>query len=310
MPAALAARAAAYGALDDGVPPVLLTVPEGVTGPVAGVQVHAVRGPKAPAALVSKGKPCGRTFEAASHRFIALSGLVAPESGTREQQARALFEMADAALRQAGGSMHTVARTWLWLGDILAWYGEFNRVRNRFFTECGLLNGDPSHNHLPASTGIGVRPAGGAALALDVVATVGPKASIEYFGAAGNQLSAFDYGSAFSRSARATTPAGETVYISGTASIDKAGKTIHLGEVEGQVDVTIKNIRAALQDANCGDGDVVQAFVYSKTPEVDRYFRKQYGDIEWPCIAVISDVCRDDLLFEVEATACPGARKA
>lgn len=305
--AILPARAAAYDDLDDDGPPVLLAVPEGPQGPLAGVQIHAVRAAQPPKVLRCGKNACGRTVRAGGYHYVALSGLAAVEAGAAPAQARAIFEKAEAALHRAGGNMFCVARTWLWLADILSWYGEFNCVRTGFFTEKGLLDGDPAHSRLPASTGIGVRPAGAARCALDVIAVIGAEADIEHFRAAGKQQCAYNYGSAFSRAARATTPAGKTVYVSGTAAIDEAGKTQHVGDAAGQIKVTIDNVRAAFENLGCTDADVVHAIAYSKAPEVENVFREGWADLGWPCISVIGDICRDDLLFEVEATACPGA---
>lgn len=308
LDAILPARAAAYGDLDDGGPPVLLDVPEGPRGALAGVQIHAVRAAQPPKVLRCGKNACGRTVRAGGYNYVALSGITAPDAGAAPAQARAMFEKAEAALHRVGGDMFSVARTWLWLGDILSWYGEFNRVRSGFFTEKGLLDGDPGHSRLPASTGIGVRPAGAARCALDVIAVIGVEASIEYFRAAGKQQCAYNYGSAFSRAARASTPAGKTVYVSGTAAIDEAGKTQHTDDAHGQIKMTVDNVRAAFQSLGCTDADVVHALAYSKTPEVEKVFLEGWAGLGWPCISLISDVCRDDLLFEVEATACPGAR--
>jgi enamine deaminase RidA (YjgF/YER057c/UK114 family) len=307
--AILPVRAAAYGPLDDGVPPVRLAVPEGPDGPVAGVQVHAVRIDETPRLVTLRGRPCGRMLDAGGLGLVALSSLMGDPADAAPDQAAAMFRDTAAVLRGLGGDMKRVARTWLWLGGILDWYGDLNRVRNAFFTECGLLNGDPTHVQLPASTGIGVSPAGGPRCALDAVAALGPAATLEFFNAAGRQRSAFNYGSAFSRGSRVSTPAGFAAYVSGTAAIDEAGATIHTGDAKAQVDVTIRNVRAVLADMGCGDADVVQAFAYSKTPEVEAVFRREYADLPWPVISVQGDVCRDDLLFEVEATACPGAKK-
>ena len=305
----LAARREAYGSLDDGVPPIMLAVPQGPCGEIMGVQVHAVCSAE-PSRIVRLGKKSvGRIATVAGLDYVALSGLVAPDAGAKPAQARAIFEKAEDALATAGGDMHSVARTWLWLGDILPWYDEFNRVRNGFFTERGLLDGSLSGSRLPASTGIGVGPAGPAACALDVIAVVGKRASIEYLHDAGNQRSPFHYGSAFSRAARASTPAGHTVYVSGTAAIDTAGHTAHMGDSRGQIHMTIENVRAAFRHAGCKDADVVQALAYSKTPEVEKVFLDGWKDLGWPCISVQGDVCRDNLLFEVEATACPESRR-
>ncbi|MCX5684304.1 MAG: hypothetical protein NT049_11545 [Planctomycetota bacterium] len=309
LPAVLAARSHQCNGLDDGVPPVLLVVPENPMGDVAGVQVHAVRSPDPMEIVRTGGKPRGRAVKMGDRRFVALSGMVAPGAGGADAQAHSMFTQAAATMKELGGSMHSVARTWLWLGDILAWYDDLNRVRNKFFKSVGLIDIDPNTACMPASTGIGVYPSFGAACAMDLVALVGKGCKVEYFREAGNQRSPYHYGSAFSRASRTQSPAGATVYVSGTAAIDSEGRTAPIGDAKGQVSVTIENVRAAFRDLGCSDGEVVQAIAYSKTPEVQEIFHKEFKDLGWPCISVIADVCRDDLLFEVEAAACPGARK-
>ena len=309
LPALLAARSRLCADFDDGVPPVLLVVPEGPAGPVAGVQLHAVRSPIPMDIIRCDGKPRGRSVKMGDCCFVAISGLVAPTAGGADAQAHHMFTQAADTMKSLGGSMHSVARTWLWLGDILAWYDDLNRVRNKFFKSVGLIDIDPNTACMPASTGIGVYPAFGAACAMDLVAVLGKGGTVEYFREAGNQRSPYHYGSAFSRASRARSPAGATVYVSGTAAIDAEGRTSPIGDAKGQVSITIENVRAAFRDLGCTDGEVVQAIAYSKTPEVQAIFHKEFASLEWPCISVIADVCRDDLLFEVEAAACPGARR-
>ena len=60
---------------------------------------------------------------------------------------------------------------------------------------------------------------------------------------------------------------------------------------------------------NAADEDVVQVIAYCKTTEIGKVFDAIKGDFSWPWITVICDVCRPDLLFEIEATAMPGAGK-
>jgi len=309
LPQAADVRASVYGDLDDRVGPTLLAVPEGPLGPLAGVQVHAVRGAEAPAVLTESAKPCGRLVQTDRAGYVALSGLTAPEAGGKEAQARAVFEKAANLLRRVGAGMQAVVRTWLWLGDILSWYDAFNAVRTEFFMGCGLIDAEGRRAQLPASTGIGVGPAGEAVCALDAIALVGQGASVSYYHAAGMQQCAYEYGSAFSRVAKAVTPGGTTVYVSGTAAIDDAGATQHVGDGRGQIEMTLENVRAALSDIACTDADVVHAIAYSKTPRIQALFDRDFAaHMSWPCVSVIGDVCRDDLLFEIEATACPGAR--
>ncbi|HPS54089.1 MAG TPA: Rid family hydrolase, partial [Sedimentisphaerales bacterium] len=196
-----------------------------------------------------------------------------------------------------------VPRTWMWLGDILSWYNDFNAVRSKFFIEKGLL-GKGSTNSMPASTGIGLGPDDGAACSMDVTASIEPR-EIEYLQAAGKQQCAFEYGSAFSRASRATTPAGETVFVSGTAAINAAGITTNIGKPREQIEDTITNIQAVLRDMNCSDDEVVQVMAYCKTAEVENVFNAMEEKPDWPWVTMICDVCRDNLLFEIELTALP-----
>jgi enamine deaminase RidA (YjgF/YER057c/UK114 family) len=93
------------------------------------------------------------------------------------------------------------------------------------------------------------------------------------------------------------------VFISGTASIDANGKTTNINDAPKQIEATINNVRAVLNEMQCQDEDVVQATAYCKTPEIEKLFHNQWSDLIWPSLTVIADVCRDDLLFEMEATA-------
>ena len=304
------ARAAAYGDLNDGIAPAMLAVSPGHGGPIPGVQVHAVSGGNAPEPIDLGNSAGGRIVRCDDFDFLAVSGLSAPDAGDVGAQTKAMLEKAQAAVEAAGGNMLSIARTWMWLGDILDWYDQFNDVRNEFFHNCGLL-GAGADERLPASTGIGVAPALGGACGMDLVATIDKnRKGSQFLLEGGNQGSAFSYGSAFSRAARARTPAGQTVYISGTASIDADGRTTHLGDIEAQLAATIENVRAVLADMDCRDEDVTQAVVYCMTPEFEQVFHEQFGDLPWPRTVVISDVCRHDLLAEIEAVACPGATGA
>jgi hypothetical protein len=58
-----------------------------------------------------------------------------------------------------------------------------------------------------------------------------------------------------------------------------------------------------LKQCHCTDADVVQAVAYSKTPQIENIFTEGWKDLNWPIVPVIADICRDDLLFEIEVTA-------
>jgi len=302
-------RTEVYGALDDGVAPSWLLTPRTGIGEVAGVQVHALRTDSPILIVELAGRPTGRVVKWGDCRYVAVSGLVPSVNSSLDAAALSLLEDAESVLRRTGSEFGSLTRTWFWLGDILSWYDVFNRVRTGFFAERGMIGPQAGKEDLPASTGIGMWPNGGAACALDFIMVTGPGRLNTNLLAAGNQDSAFKYGSAFSRAAQAATPAGETVYVSGTAAIGADGLTQHAGDPEAQIRSTIANVRAVLTERDCADSDVVHAIAYCKTPEVERVWERLQAEIGWPFVTVIADICRDDLLFEVEATAVHGASR-
>jgi enamine deaminase RidA (YjgF/YER057c/UK114 family) len=300
-------RKTAYGTFDDSVEPTWLVVPQGVNGKIAGVQIHAGGGDCQIEVVRHKDTPCGRVLQFTDGRkCIALNGISAARAGDHAKQASAMLEKAEAVLKQTGTDMFSVVRTWMWLKDVLAWYDKFNGVRNRFFIDRGLITKGPTRK-MPASTGIGVGPADGGMCAMDLISVSGPGSAIDYLDVTHAQKSAYEYGSAFSRATRATTAAGKTVFVSGTASIDTQGTTTHLDDAEAQIKATIENVRTVLKEMNCSDDNIVQAIVYCKTPEIEKLFYSKWADFSWPYFTAITDVCRDNLLFEIEATAVRGS---
>ncbi|UCG49566.1 MAG: hypothetical protein JSU94_07255 [Phycisphaerales bacterium] len=296
------ARQRGLGDLDDGVAPSFLAGLEGAIGSFAGVQVHAVTGDLRSEVIVADETAIGRFIEMAGHKLITMSGISAPDIEQATEQALVCLGRAESVLERYGTDFLSVARTWMWLGGILSWYDDFNRVRNRFFGERALI-GEGSRQSMPASTGIGVGPAGAGQFAIDLIAILEPSGSTEYLQAVGRQQCALNYGSAFSRAAKAATPGGETIFVSGTAAIDASGASTNIGDAPGQIDATIENVRAVLRDTACGDEDVVEAIVYCKTPEVEKVFESFRDRLPWPFVTVICDICRPELLFEIEATA-------
>ena len=158
---------------------------------------------------------------------------------------------------------------------------------------------------VPAGLVIGRSSATGAACRLDRIAMAGREDEIRLIEAGGDQRSAYEYGSAFSRAAVAPMPTGKSVFISGTAAIDPQGRTEHIGEIETQIDDTISHIRSLLRQLDCTDASVLTSLAYCKTPVVEQVFRERWPDLTWPHLTMNGEVCRPELLFEVEVTARP-----
>jgi enamine deaminase RidA (YjgF/YER057c/UK114 family) len=294
-------RARVYTEFADELPPVFLEVPEGINGTFAGLQIHAIRNDYPLQVFKANGECVGRHLKDKGNTILYLSKVSSLEENC-DAQAKGMFENVQKYLSQSDLDMHSVARTWIWLKDILNWYSGFNKVRNNFFTKNNLINPN-TFNKLPASTGISITPYSNKHCALDLIAVSGPNTKIEYYEAGGNQESAYNYGSAFSRATKTTYLAGKTIFVSGTASIDANGVRIYTDNPEAQISETIKNVKAIFDHNQYSDEEVMQAIVYCKTPEIEKLFLAKHPNFPWPYITVIADVCFSDLFFEIEALA-------
>lgn len=307
MPRVLEGRHIALGQWGDTVQPTAIIVEEGKLGPFAGVQVHAVKAPMPPMVIRrpdDNATLVGRQLNIRGDKWLMLNGLTGNVNDTPADQTLTVFNDATQILKQSGGSFDSVARTWLWLKEVCDWYGDLNRVRTQCFIKDGLI--DPvtkQSKRLPASTGIGLYGQNGAAITMDLIALSGREDQIQYVEAGGDQRSAYEYGSAFSRAAVAPMPGGNTVFISGTAAIDPKGATEDIDDIVGQVDKTVAHVQSLLRDLDSDDEHVAFALVYCKTARVQLYFLKAHANLPWPVISMIGDVCRPELLFEVEVTA-------
>lgn len=227
---------------------------------------------------------------------------VNPSSETNET-----LRFANTILEEYGWRYRDVCRTWFYLKDILSWYPEFNQTRNSFYSEVGILNGH-KNSILPASTGIMGNNSRNGWCTLDLFAVQpvpGKFLEIKRLNNTG-QKEAPEYGSAFSRGISVTTSSSQYVFVSGTASIDEKGNSIHVDDFENQVYETVKKIQTLLQPINCSLHSITQGTVFIKRKQDIECFKRlavQLGFDQLPLVYVLADVCRPDLLFEIDAIA-------
>jgi 2-iminobutanoate/2-iminopropanoate deaminase len=123
---------------------------------------------------------------------------------------------------------------------------------------------------------------------------------------------AYDYGSAFSRGMRLDLNGLVILLISGTASIDDEGRTVHVGDFRAQTQRTFENITGLLAAEGATWKDVVRTTCYLRDIERDyqafneeraAFYRLQ-GLSPLPASTGIQAIlCRPDLLIEIEAIA-------
>lgn len=213
--------------------------------------------------------------------------------------------LAQKILAQRGWSLHDVQRTWFYLKDILSWYDDFNRARNGVF-DCLGLDRDGTMV-IPASTGIsGVGLRDGWCV-LDLLATRAVNGAVHEVARLSNprQNEAPEYGSAFSRGLCLTTDATKILLVSGTASIDDDGLSTNFGDFRAQANASFDTVDALLGTAGASISEISQATAFVKKPDdVPKLARilAERGMADLPIVCTIADVCREELLFEIDAS--------
>jgi 2-iminobutanoate/2-iminopropanoate deaminase len=125
---------------------------------------------------------------------------------------------------------------------------------------------------------------------------------------------AYEYAkpSSFSRGMRVDLNGLVILLISGTASIDEHGASIHVGDIRGQCRRVFQNISAPLAAEGATWKDVVRTSCYLRDIERDYVqfneertaFYKEQGLNPLPASTGIeAKLCRPELLVEIEAIA-------
>ena len=125
---------------------------------------------------------------------------------------------------------------------------------------------------------------------------------------------AYDYAkpSSFSRGMRIDLNGLVILLISGTASIDENGATVHKGDFRAQTRRTFKNITGLLAAEGATWKDMVRTTCYLR--DIDRdyeafneertaFYRKQGLDPLPASTGIQAKLCRPELLVEIEAIA-------
>jgi enamine deaminase RidA (YjgF/YER057c/UK114 family) len=216
------------------------------------------------------------------------------------EQTYAMFCAGEELLREAGMRFHQVVRTWIYLRDMDRDYADFNRARREFFRSRGIAL-------LPASTAVGGEPAADAHdVCMRLHAVKSPEPLDVEVMSTPTLNEAWMYGSDFSRGLKTQDANKITLHVSGTASIDEAGRTVHAGDLAAQAERMLVNISSLLEAHGASFRDLVSAVAYLKNagdaPLLRAIFH-EHGFEGFPCTLVEAPICRPDLLCETEALA-------
>jgi enamine deaminase RidA (YjgF/YER057c/UK114 family) len=296
-------------------------------GAALGIELWAVGGLSV---TVKRFGPHLLAVESEGIRWIYCGGIHgdATQDGAFGESLSAFKQMTE-QLAVAGAGFDQVLRTWIYVNQITVGpdgrqrYQELNRARTEFFHDRRLCakNRAPCapETIYPASTGIGTQGDGVtmSCMALDSQRPdvfLMPLENPQQTAACDYQAEYSPQSPKFSRAMAVVQGHFVTTLVSGTASIVNA-RTCHFGDIERQAEQTIDNIarliapenfaRHGLPGAGATLKDIAKVRVYVKHQE-DYEKCREVCELRLPRVPAIylhADVCRPDLLVEIEAVA-------
>ncbi len=246
-----------------------------------------------------------------SGRFLYAGGFQGDVIHFRiEQQAVEAFRLMGEVLKREGFPVHSIVRQWNYIEQITAFdgpdqhYQTFNNARGDFYARADWSQG------YPAATGIGANLGG---ILVDADAAVFRHSACFATSIDNNlQVAAHAYSEGVLETARQkkTTPKFEraksltfdgrrVIYISGTAAIRGEESLKGVG-LERQLHITMENIAHLVGNAR---PEMLRVYLKYKSDyaEAERLMNA-YG-LDIPISYMWADVCRDELLIEIEGIA-------
>ncbi|MDR3142018.1 MAG: endoribonuclease L-PSP [Tannerellaceae bacterium] len=250
-------------------------------------------------------------LENADARFLFAGGFQSDVANKSiKQQSDDVFGKIDELVKRENFPVNSIIRQWNYIEKITCYqeenqnYQSFNNARGNFYAKATWVNG------YPAATGIGAN-LGGMLIDLDAVVFKSPRA---YATPIDNklQVAAHAYSEKVLEKAqkRQTAPKFERaksmtfgdrrlVYISGTAAIRGEESLKGVG-LERQLHITMENIAQLT-----GNAKPVMLRVYLKDKEDYRLSERLMNEynLPVPISYMCADICRDELLIEIEGIA-------
>lgn len=222
-----------------------------------------------------------------------------------------LYNSLEQHIIQSGFSFDQIVRSWIYLSNIKEHYVDFNQARNDMFKRYNIDYG-PFSNALPASTCIEGKAANSTEMDIDAICVAPNKkkpAVNRIFNRLQNEAdgSTYMYKPAFSRGMLIEDDEYREIQISGTASIGTNGKTEYQGDPYQQIKKTLINVRELIRPFDMDYSDICQSTCFFKDASHYRYFYDAIEDLDiksdFMNTFVIGNVCREDLLFEIDGIA-------
>jgi chorismate lyase / 3-hydroxybenzoate synthase len=229
---------------------------------------------------------------------VLFGGISVEEHEPLESLSRGLYSRLIQDIRDAGYPYFI--RMWNHVGGINEYDGESERYklfcagRHDAFVNAG-------YHHdvdLPAASAVGMR---GRGLIAYFLAAKQPGMQVEN----PRQVAAYNYPPQYgvkSPSFSRATVWNDTMFVSGTSSV-VGHATVHKGDVMAQLEETLRNIDVVLAETGRSMSDVASAKTYIRNPSDYEAIAKRLEPVFANNICLEADICREDLLLEIECVA-------
>ncbi len=277
-------------------------------GHLAYIQIYTVKSCVTASYINHADRPVATKYTVDGNKRLYVAGIYndIPQKKLNDGFSHAL-SIIDDCLNQARMDYNNLVRTWFYLGQIYENYSEFNMLRKNLY-ENKNVNYSGTSNELPASTCI---EGYGEASAITTEFLCYDKNTINMKRIYNRNQNEADgqnylYSPTFSRAQCLTSSHYTELQISGTASVGTNGDTVHLNDSYKQIEQSIINVRELLQNVNMEFENICIATCFFKYDHDYKHFNEIMEKLNisaFPHAIVKGNVCRDNLLFEIDGIA-------
>ena len=263
---------------------------------------------------------CYGIIENDEEKMLFIEGIPATDFSDKvSRQSQEVFAKLDTLLSTYGFEVGDIVRQWNYIGNIVSYkdgkqnYQEFNDARSHYYAKSEWANGYPAATGIGSTDGIIVggiafKRADGAGIypidnPLQVAAHVYSKSVL-----IDDDANAIKSTPKFERAKVIETAGGVYCFVSGTAAI-RGEESVDPTSAELQTIKTIENIEYLVSKENlerfgCKPYDLKYAFLHIFIKHAEDYeavrsvVEEAYPQV--PAIYSIADVCRSELLVEIE----------
>lgn len=241
------------------------------------------------------------TTDGVKHLFLKNAEYADIDGARRfETETGSAYAFLARTLKTKGFAPRHIYRFWNYMDDIDCHYAAFNTVRDLYFRKWHISN-------YPAATAVGAQLVNNLiSMSLEAVSSNHINRYATTAIQSDLQCEAPQYGPKFCRAKIVSYQDGMNVmYISGTSSINKEGKSVLAGNPDKNIAHVLSRVAHLLKKAGMCPDDIISSVAYCKNMKIFKALQRIKKTQGWDVVStqLFSALCRKELLFELECIA-------